>query len=208
MKCFVYYMITSSNTINSSKTKSRLFIAFEIPPSAKNIINSTIALLKKCNFNIKWTSLNNLHLTLVFLGDVSRDRVSLLREIIDFIAINNLEFDIEINDKLEFFGPISNPRVLLIGFSKGNKELSSIYSTITRILSKHNFSLDEKKYLPHLTLGRFKSNKNVNLLQRNSNLNQYKTQKFKLQKITLFKSELTSSGPIYTKIHEVKLKTL
>ncbi len=188
--------------------KFRLFIAIEIPSKIKEEISSIVTVLKEYNLDIKWTSIDNHHLTLVFLGEIPENKIPQLKKIIDEVAGNNFEITAEINDKLDYFHRIRKPGVLWIGFKKGKEELISISSQITKLLLKNNYTLSDKEYTPHLTLGRFKSSKNVRLLKEKINAKQFKGREFKLKKITLYKSELSSTGPTHIKLYEAKLKTL
>ncbi len=188
--------------------KFRLFISIEIPPEIKEAISSIVDALKEYNFDIKWTSINARHLTLAFLGKISEDKIPQLKKIIDDAAANNFQITAELNDALDYFGEISKPRVLWVGFKKGKKELISISGQITELLLKNNYTVSDKEYIPHLTLGRFKSAKNVSSLKEDINMKQFQGREFKLMKITLYKSEQSSLGHTHTKLYEAKLKTL
>lgn len=188
--------------------KNRLFIALELPSEIKKIINSAISSLRKYGLDIKWVPVDNHHLTLVFLGDIPSNQVPLLIDIIDKTVRTNAEISVKLANKLDYFGQISNLKVLWIGFSKGQDELILLYKSITKRLSDNSFTFDNKDYLPHVTLGRFKSPKNINKLFKKIELDEYTCRQIKLNKLILFKSDLSASRPLYTKLYEAKLKSL
>lgn len=113
----------------------------ELTKISKKFIEQTI----KGNFTRK----ENLHLTLMFLGDVDPTRISEIDECIKTIDI--LPFIIEIGEIGRFRQ--KNGDIYWIGIKKCN-ELNNMHEKLAKNLQNIGFVLEDKPYIPHLTIGR------------------------------------------------------
>jgi 2'-5' RNA ligase len=189
--------------------KNRLFIAFKIPAEAADKLNTHLTpLFKVNNDKTKLRKLKNQHLTLAFLGDIEEDRIDELKDIINEAACCTKQIKTSFETKLDFFGSINKPRVLWLGLSNGRKEIISLAVYLKKLLQEHGFKADEKEYIPHLTLLRFKNNNSNTIFLReilNSKLDS--KDNFYLDEIFLFKSRLDSRHAIHSQLYSAKLKT-
>jgi 2'-5' RNA ligase len=182
----------------------RTFIAIEIEDKIKNEIGNLIEFAKK-NYNLpfKWVKIENLHITLHFLGEIPDKEVENVKNILR--NEEKLNYKIKINN-LGQFPEKGIPRVLWIGFEDLEKNIEKSYKSLEKKILNSGLKLDKEKFVPHITIGRIKkfSNFNINeyrdmfekLNKRIKELNLF----FETNNINLFKSELFSEGPIYTKI--------
>ena len=176
----------------------RVFVAVEI--SNKDVINSIKNFQTKINIDAKPVKSSNLHFTLQFLGEISEE---ILQKII--LALNKIEFS-SFNVNLKGIGTFPKhkfPRVIWIGTDDdGGDNLIQLSKKVERALEPLEFFSD-KPFKPHITIFRIK--KKVENVTKE--LNNQKRIDFGIQKITsikLKKSELTSNGPIYSDLEEIK----
>ncbi len=163
----------------------RLFFGIEIPDAEREKIEK-IKYNIKIDGKIKWVEKENLHLTLLFLGEKN------LIEVIGLLEKFRFEpFDVSLKG-FGVFPDLKRPRVLWIGVEKGKEKMKELYEKLTMRLEPLNLEI-EKRFFPHLTIGRIKfGNVNYEKLEYNSEI-------FHVDKFVLFSSTLTKSGPIYKK---------
>ena len=200
-KMRLVYEVTGNYYKDISKNDMmRTFVAVEI--SNDDVIHSIKKIQDKININAKAIDSESLHFTLQFLGEVSDDDSE---KIID--ALNTIEFSsFKINLKgIGAFPKSKFPRVIWIGTDEGGGNmLIQLAKKVEKVLEPLGFSPD-KPFKPHVTIFRIK--KKVGDITKE--LDKQKTINFGIQKITSFKlkkSELTSTGPIYSDLEEIQAR--
>jgi len=177
----------------------RIFVAIEV--SDKNVLNSIHKIQTELNIKAKPVELHNMHFTVQFLGEVSEEMVGKISD-----ALNNIDFS---SFSISFasigvFPKPNSPRVIWIGTDDGINELEKLAEMIRSKMSYLGFSPD-KKFKPHVTIFRVK-NKIEDLSSKLEKFSSCSFGKQLVSEIKLKKSELTSTGPIYTDLLVVKGK--
>ena len=177
----------------------RIFVAIEV--SDKNVLNSIHKIQTELNIKAKPVELHNMHFTVQFLGEVSEEMVGKISD-----ALNSIEFS---SFSISFasigvFPKPNSPRVIWIGTDDGVNKLEKLAELIRSKLSHLGFSPD-KKFKPHVTIFRVK-NKIEDLPSKLEKFSSCSFGKQLVSEIKLKKSELTSTGPIYTDLLVVKGK--
>lgn len=133
----------------------RTFIALDVPVEVKEHISKVQHDLRRMGgARISWTRPAGIHLTLKFLGDVERDRLDeVTKAVRDSAALVN-PFKI-ITTKTGGFPNLRRPRVLWWGLSS-DESLMTLQDSVDRNLGLEGFKTDEKRFHPHLTIGRVK----------------------------------------------------
>lgn len=179
----------------------RSFIAIELTKEIKDKLNKIQDELEKSNADVKWVEPENIHLTLRFLGNVEEKKLEDIKRILEKISEKHIRFSIELSG-IGAFPKISSPRVIWIGIEKG-EELFQIFSELEDELNKIGFKKEERGFSAHITIGRVRSPLNrVKLSEEIKKMNSIPRLSSSVNKITLFKSTLTSKGPIYEVIFE------
>ena len=182
----------------------RLFIAIELSQSIRDELARIQFHLKYSAADVKWVEKDNIHLTLKFLGEVPEEKVEKIKSILDGTAKEMKSFDISLKD-IGAFPKIEYPRVIWVGLDKGVVESKGLAEKIDEELSKIGYEKEPRPFAAHLTIGRVRSAKNkAALKEKISSITPIPGSQL-VTSITLFKSTLTSNGPIYTKLHEAKL---
>jgi len=177
----------------------RIFVAIEV--SDKDVLNSIHKIQTELNIKAKPVELHNMHFTVQFLGEVSEQMVGKISD-----ALNSIEFS-SFSISFASIGVFPNPnspRVIWIGTDDGVNELEKLAEMIRSKLSHLGFSPD-KKFKPHVTIFRVK-NKIEDLSSKLEKFSSCSFGKQLVSEIKLKKSELTSTGPIYTDLLVVKGK--
>ena len=186
----------------SQMTKFRGFIAIDIPSSQKIIELSNQ--IKNSGANVKLVELENIHITLKFLGDTEEQYIDKIEEKMKESIEGVGSFDIKLINAGVF--PNTNyVKVMWIGI-KDDGELSKITSVINEKLTSLGFEKEKRGFSPHLTIARVRSARNKEKLVEI--IKKYREVEFttvKVDSIKLKKSELTPKGPIYTTLKEIKL---
>jgi len=176
----------------------RVFIAIEI--SNKEVINSIKIIQDKINIDAKPVESKNFHFTLQFLGEISEE---IMHKIIQ--ALHTIEFSsFSITLKgVGAFPKLKFPRVIWIGTDEnGGNMLIQLSKKVGKVMEPLGFFSD-KPFKPHITIFRIKKK----IGDITNELESQKVIDFGIQEISsikLKKSELTSSGPIYSDLMEVQ----
>jgi RNA 2',3'-cyclic 3'-phosphodiesterase len=91
---------------------------------------------------------SNLHLTLVFLGEIARDRVDAARRVAASLRCRSFGFS------LDCLGSFRGARVAWAGCSGVPGELGELHASLSRGLAASGFVLEKRAFAPHLTLVR------------------------------------------------------
>jgi len=177
----------------------RCFICIEI--KTPEIITKILEFqeeLKSLDGKIKFVEPENIHFTFKFLGEIENSVVTEIFDVMKKISISAFVITIK--------GAGSFPRVIWIDISEGRDELSSIYTFLNQNLKSLGFKPENKRFSPHITIGRIKFIKDrkslTALLQK---WQDYFFGKIEVRSIQLKKSILTPKGPIYTTLEQIQL---
>lgn len=180
------------------KQSIRSFIAIELNKEFKEELKNIQDELKNLNLDVRWVEINNIHLTLKFLGNVELGDLEKIKSVLKNISLLFKPFEINLSE-LGLFPKVDFPRVIWVGINHGKNELIRIASTIEEELKKLRIPSEEREFIPHLTLGRVRSSKNKDKLKSYLNFSKPNFPKSQeIKEITLFQSELKPKGPTYT----------
>ena len=184
----------------------RIFVAVK-PFPLEEEIGPFLSQWQRCSFPVKWVERENIHLTLVFLGEIESKKLPQV-----FLAIKKgirgiSSFSIY-PQKIVCFPNWRNPRVLALSFGGEIGLLIRAQRQIRAQLLGFGFHLKEgKKFLPHLTLGRIKKRmgeaKKQILKKTLSRLPL--GQKVEINSVFVFQSQLFPQGPVYIRLKEFPL---
>ncbi|MHA2365209.1 MAG: RNA 2',3'-cyclic phosphodiesterase [Candidatus Hodarchaeales archaeon] len=177
-------------------TTLRLFIAVEI--ENKDLISKIQTFQQHLNVKgIRLTKLEQLHFTLHFLGDTPNERVDNIRDCLQQVDFKPFSLNL---GGCGAFPNIKKPRVLWVGVKDGKETIISLQEQLGVYLSKQGFSLDKRRYSPHITLARVKArNKQTKakLIRFLTDYEDFDVGITPVTRIYLKKSTLAPSGAIY-----------
>lgn len=177
----------------------RSFIAIETPTDIRDNIGVLQTRLKPSLGNlVRWVAIENMHLTLIFLGEVKEDFLNKVMEQLTSVVKMVMPFEANING-LGAFPSQRSPRIIWIGMDKGKNEVIDLQTKVEKSLKTIGYKPEDRKFHPHLTIGRVKS-----VIKDSTKIfdNNYTSRNFPVKSIVLFKSTLRPQGPIYEKLEE------
>jgi 2'-5' RNA ligase len=184
----------------------RTFVA--IDPG--NAIRDRLAALQqefgKTGTDVKWVEHHNLHLTLLFLGEVDqRDLTAVCRAVADTTA-SHAPFAMTI-ERAGAFPNVRRPRTLWVGVGTGTQEVCALHDAAEPPLLKLGcYRREERGYTPHLTLGRVRADRPAAELTATLNKRAaWSAGETTVREILVMGSELTSEGPVYSVLSRAKL---
>ncbi len=178
----------------------RTFVAVEI--NNDEVLESIKKIQLDLDLRAKPVALENIHFTLLFLGEISEQISFKVQEALS--SIKFVEFDVEFQG-IGAFPKVSRPRVVWVGTDeKGGEQLCNLASQVESVLSPLGFQSD-KPFRSHVTIFRIK-NKVRNISDK---LAKFSSEKFGIQRISEIKfkqSVLTPEGPNYSDLQVIKAK--
>ena len=138
----------------------------------------------------------NLHFTIIFLGEISSETTDILRSQLSSLVFQPFTV---IYNGLGVFPSIANPRIVWMGTDvEGGEKLINLYQKVAACI-KVSGLVPDKPFIPHVTLFRIKNRR----LRMSNMLAKYNDLKFGsdfIDRIHLKKSQLTQNGSIYSDI--------
>ncbi|MCB9134829.1 MAG: RNA 2',3'-cyclic phosphodiesterase [Anaerolineales bacterium] len=151
---------------------------------------------------IRWVPVENMHLTLKFLGDVSVTNLDRVKEIIQTSASNCPMFAVSVGGLGAFPSPL-RARVVWVGV-EGPPDLIGLQRSIDVETDRLGYASESRDFKPHLTLGRVGRNVTPKELQKIGQVLKEKKVGFlgvsQVREVHLFRSDLQLNGAVYTRL--------
>lgn len=174
----------------------RLFVAIPIYPEFEllNMISKMKNKFSHCKIN--WVNERNMHLTLKFMGEVDVSKLLSIKEKLNEALQSETTFTFNLKS-IGSFGNSRDIKVIWAGIEEC-KKLIFLYQSIEEKLSEIGFEKENRKFSPHLTLGRVKYMADKNRFYGVQQVYKEKViQTIEVNRIILFESILRQEGPIY-----------
>ena len=181
----------------------RLFLGYKIP---RKIIDTIIMARSTLGDNQKfynWVSGNNLHLTLLFLGNTDMVDDEKLFSDINTVISEYEDFSISINGT-GVFG--NENQILWLGVDRGKEKLQEINYELQVQLAETIKKSTKSKFIPHITIARKKKTEiNNNIDVKNFMNSVYFPIEFHIKFFTLFESRNINGRVHYKRIDKYNL---
>jgi 2'-5' RNA ligase len=187
-------------------SRIRTFIAVEL---SKPIRAKMVALQEKLALSgteVKWVEPENLHVTLLFLGEVADREVHEVCRVVAAGCANHKPFSLSV-ETAGCFPNLRRPRVLWVGVGEGAKALCALHDALEPpLMDLGCYRREERNYTPHITLGRVKSDRPTEeLAAALAKKADWKGGEIDVREILVMSSQLTSHGPAYGVLSRAKL---
>jgi len=130
----------------------RLFVALNLPKRDRERIQRATRRLREADYPVRWLDVDHFHVTLKFLGDVRRERLTEVEEAIRRVASATKGFTTTLGG-FGAFPTVRRPRVLWVGVG-ANPELRCLKQDLEWTLGDIGFEAETRAFHPHVTLGR------------------------------------------------------
>ncbi|WP_321401623.1 RNA 2',3'-cyclic phosphodiesterase [Maridesulfovibrio sp.] len=182
--------------------KIRSFVAHPVPEEWKEIIRKSSASLRNgLQSKIAWVKPENMHLTLKFLGSVEEDKLAEVQGVLKKIPVVNFKIT---NAGAGFFPVQEKPHIIWLGIAEGTDTFCSTATKIDLEMAKLGFTKNRQSCHAHLTLGRVKKIADDDWNALAEKISSIELPATEINGFTLYKSELTPDGPVYSVIQEYK----
>ena len=168
----------------------RLFIAIDIPESIKIEVGT----MGRAIPNARAVPIDQLHLTLKFIGEVEGSRFLDIREALQEIRLAKFSLALK---GVGVFAPRGTPRILWAGVEPTQPTVK-LRNTIEKTLAAIDIPRDKKKFTPHLTLARLNNCPGNRLHQFLAGNAFFQSSEFGIESFHLYKSQLTRKGALHT----------
>lgn len=187
----------------------RAFLAIDLPLELKRELYSLSQMSLPEGLKGKGVEEENFHLTLHFFGNIPDNLVEKIGRSLQKLFGVLTPFSLTL-DKPGFFPERGTPRVLWIGLKDVAGELKMLNKKLQATLKQLKLERKER-FHPHITLLRIKEFKDPEAFQAyfRKLLNEAKRiegMTFHVKEVTLFKSELTPKGPVYSPLKTFPLE--
>jgi RNA 2',3'-cyclic 3'-phosphodiesterase len=185
----------------------RLFVGINLPKKQRARIHSAARRLREEELPIRWIDPDNLHVTLKFLGEVRRERVSDVEAAIGRVAASTKAFRTVLGG-FGAFPTIRRPRVVWLGVG-ANPELRCLKQDLEWTLGDLGFEAETRAFHPHITLGRAESWGGAGAFRGLDELIAAMSfdDELRVHAIDLMRSRLSKAGTRYSVVSSARLAT-
>jgi RNA 2',3'-cyclic 3'-phosphodiesterase len=177
--------------------RTRTFIAVEASSELRAQAGQLVSRLRPVFSDVKWVATQNLHWTLQFLGDVDDLEIPEVCRAVAAAATELEVFSLCAAGVGVFPAP-NRPRILWIGAEQGNEQLVELQGEIDRRLGKLGYRGENRRFVPHLTVGRFgRSSQSADISAELESVADLVACEMPVEEVIVFASRLAKGGSVY-----------
>lgn len=180
----------------------RTFIAIDVPDDIRAAIEEAQARLKRAHVSVRisWTKIDNVHITLQFLGYIGESLIDPIKSGLQTVAGENQPFDLSLQG-VGVFPNETKPRVIWVGCDDAAGRLKALARSVQAAMQPLGFEQERREFSAHLTLGRIRVPRpDVALTRAIESLKNTAFGTLRIEAIHLFESQLHPDGSIYSKL--------
>jgi 2'-5' RNA ligase len=186
--------------------RPRTFIAVDTGKAIRDRLVSLQERLAQSGAPVKWVEAENLHVTLLFLGEVDQREVPAVCHAVADVCKDRPPFTLAV-EGVSCFGNPRRPRTLWVGVGVGTEDLCALHDALEPpLLDLGCYRREARKFTPHITIGRVTSERPSDALAAAlAKHARWQAGEVPVREILVLSSELTHDGPIYTVLSRAKL---
>lgn len=187
----------------------RTFIAVDLPPSVLDALEQITSQLqeKLPNTPVRWVDVQKMHLTLKFLGDISKENIGMVEKILLSEGVKRPVMEIGIGG-IGAFPKMRHPRVIWIGV-EAPSDLFDLRRGIEDGVARLGYNYDKYEFTPHLTLGRISRKASARDVRTVGNvLHDFQVGFIgvaRIEAVHLYRSDLSPDGAKYSCLYSAPL---
>ena len=190
-------------------TLIRCFLAVELPSVLQEAIRSATEEARRALGPeiVRWIPVQNIHLTLKFLGDTAPSSLEHIQAALEAEVPQFKPFSVELQG-LGAFPSAKRARVLWIGLV-APATLDSLQRALDAATNRLGYVSEDRAFSPHLTIGRVRQNVSTTGLQaireflEAARVGRLGT--LRVEAVHLYKSELLPAGSVYTRLYTARM---
>jgi 2'-5' RNA ligase len=175
----------------------RTFIAVNLSEAIRNDLAGHLNTFRPLARAVSWVPAGNAHITMKFLGEVPENDLGPVAAGIVKAVESHHPFEVQVGG----FGAFPNfkrPRVLWVGITGGVKRLAALTGAIDELMAPLGFAKEQRRFSPHITLGRIRKPGDYDQLQQTAESTSYASAPFTVTSVEIMKSVLTPQGAQYS----------
>lgn len=181
----------------------RLFIAIELPDAVRQELTTVRQRLARRAPDFRWVAAEQMHLTLVFLGETPKEFLGEVQQAMGATAADTPPLELTLGP-IGTFGRPEAPRVVWVAI-QGPPALVDLQRRLTEACAARGLESDSRPFTPHLTLGRARHARGERIAVRFMDGIMPTAASFTAHEIVLFESRLGSGGPLHYAQYRVAL---
>jgi len=187
--------------------RTRTFIALEIDKTTRDRLVALQESLARAGTEVKWVEPENLHVTLLFLGEVDDRDIPDVCRVVAAGCGQHSPFAMSV-ETVGCFGNPRRPRTLWVGVGDGTQEVCALHDALEPpLLDLGCYRKEDRKYTPHITLGRVRSDRpDDDLTAAMAKKAHWQGGQTIVREVLVMGSDLTPNGPMYMVLGRGKLK--
>jgi 2'-5' RNA ligase len=180
-------------------SRTRTFIAVELNDDIREHVVALQRTFARTGATVKWVEPENLHVSLVFLGEVDDRELHNICRAVQEVATQEEPFSLRVAGVGAFPNP-RHPKVLWAGITDGADALHRLHSALeANLLARGCYRKEERGYTPHVTLGRVKGERDgLMLAPELTKRLAWDGGRAQVDQVVVFGSVLEKAGPVYT----------
>jgi RNA 2',3'-cyclic 3'-phosphodiesterase len=185
--------------------RARLFVALELPGFVKKALDQLQDQIRNSRLDAKWTAVENIHLTLKFLGSTPVSTMDAIDSQLAAAVAGISPVTLRAQG-LSVFPGVQRPRVLWTGVGGETDRLALLQQRVEENLSAIGFEKEDRKFTAHLTLARFKGKVDPEtVISAITQYGGYVSDPYTVDAVYLIESRLSPQGPVYTQLQAHRL---
>ncbi|MFZ5564268.1 MAG: RNA 2',3'-cyclic phosphodiesterase [Thermodesulfobacteriota bacterium] len=180
-------------------------MAFDLPAEVIDDLACIQKTIADGGVKIGWVAPQNIHLTVKFLGEISPEAVQKAMAVAGQAVKGGAPMQLAAKG-IGVFPDMNRPRVVWAGLSGDLRSLVDFQRILEENLATACFEKEKRSFKAHVTLGRVKSAVDVRkLAAAMSPCLDFQSKSFCIDRLMVYKSDLTAGVPIYTRLSEFAL---
>jgi len=176
----------------------RAFLAVDPSPEIHRRLVEVKSLLAETGAAVRWVRDEGLHVTVKFLGPVTRDGLEALCEELQYIRSTFRAFRVCIKN-LGVFPDPRRPRVVWAAVESA--DLPRLARAVEEAAARAGFGTEQRPFRPHITLGRVKDTRGwPRLREVLAARRAIEVGTCEVTELVAYRSDLRPSGAVYTKL--------
>lgn len=177
----------------------RTFLALDIDEKLRGVLTEAVGQIDTGPARVRWVLPENLHVTMNFLGEVADDAISDICAAVAEAARGVQPFDFNVR-RIVCVPPAGHVRMFWAAVEDPTGRMDTLYELLAGAASAFGITSDDRKFNPHITLGRIKSAGDTELLRRQAADLPAPVAGQHAGEVIIYTSRLTPNGPIYTPV--------
>ena len=168
----------------------RAFLAIPLPDELK----PELMAIRDGGAGLRPVASRNLHLTLNFLGEIDERTEISVGVAVGKVTREHAPFQLELA-RIGCFPSPTHARVVWVGLADGDMQAGALVAGIEEAIKPLGIAPERRAWHGHVTLGRFPQPQPIaeDILDKSARLG-----RFWAEHVILYRSDLHSSGPVYT----------